>query len=342
MILLSWAVLERDFHNWQTCCDCDEQVIPGQDNRAIEALCWVNQRLFSAGLNGEVTEYDLEKLKPKYTVVAYGGPTWTISCNNQGTMLAVSKDDVHIASQCLFTQKVKASPDRVCSWSDCFLCQVGCEDGTVKMFEVLEESIQFQRNLDRQKGNRQPAGSVVLHISLHVHAVTYSNHVHCTFFFFFFLIQLCVLQHIYYLSLCDQWLICDLLGRIISLSWHPSGTLIAAGMMDMIRVFDAETGKKLQLLSWSDMYMLNLNSVYSLNVPHANTVTPQFLLLFFWLQAAPHIDYWWKGVQGHPGARTLWFGPLPSSLTTPSLVVILQGRSRSGTDSQELWSELTW
>lgn len=33
------------------------------------------------------------------------------------------------------------------------------------------------------------------------------------------------------------------LGRIISISWHPSGTLIAAGMMDMIRVFDVETGK---------------------------------------------------------------------------------------------------
>lgn len=124
-----------------------EKVIPGQDGRAIEALCWVGGRLFSAGLNGEITEYDLENLRPKYTMDAYGGPIWTISSNSQGTHLAV-----------------------------------GCEDGTVKIFEVLEETIQFQRNLDRQK------------------------------------------------------------GRIISLSWHPSGTQIAAGMMDMIRVFDAETG----------------------------------------------------------------------------------------------------
>ncbi|KAM7002635.1 U3 small nucleolar RNA-associated protein 4 homolog [Tautogolabrus adspersus] len=124
-----------------------EKVIPGQDGRAIEALCWVGQRLFSAGLNGEITEYDLENLRPRYTVEAYGGPIWTISSNSQGTHLAV-----------------------------------GCEDGTVKMFEILEERIQFQRNLDRQK------------------------------------------------------------GRIISLSWHPSGTLIAAGMMDMIRIFNVETG----------------------------------------------------------------------------------------------------
>lgn len=46
---------------------------------------------------------------------------------------------------------------------------------------------------------------------------------------------------------CCEFDLCDLLGRIISLSWHPSGTLIAAGMMDMIRIFDSETGEKTQL-----------------------------------------------------------------------------------------------
>lgn len=124
-----------------------EKVIPGRDGRAVESLCWVGRRLFSGGLNGEVTEYDLENLRPRYSVEAYGGPVWSISSNSQGTLLAV-----------------------------------GCEDGTVKMFEILDEKIQFQRNLDRQK------------------------------------------------------------GRIVSLSWHPSGAQLAAGMMDMIRIFDAETG----------------------------------------------------------------------------------------------------
>uniref|UniRef100_A0A8C7Q326 UTP4 small subunit processome component n=1 Tax=Oncorhynchus mykiss TaxID=8022 RepID=A0A8C7Q326_ONCMY len=118
-----------------------EKVIPGKDSRSTESLCWVGGRLFSAGLNGEITEYDLENLRPKYSLEAYGGPIWTIISNTQGTQLAI-----------------------------------GCEDGTVKLFEVLEEHIQFERNLDRQK------------------------------------------------------------GRIISLSWHPSGTHIAAGMMDMILV----------------------------------------------------------------------------------------------------------
>ncbi|XP_008410766.1 U3 small nucleolar RNA-associated protein 4 homolog [Poecilia reticulata] len=125
-----------------------EKIIAGRDGRSIEALCWVGCRLFSAGLDGEITEYDLENLRPRYSIEAYGGPIWTISSNSQGMQLAA-----------------------------------GCEDGTVKMFEVLEDRIQFQTNLSRQK------------------------------------------------------------GRIISLSWHPSGAQIAAGMMDMIKIFDSETGQ---------------------------------------------------------------------------------------------------
>lgn len=125
-----------------------EKVIPGRDGGTVEALCWVGPRLFGAGLNGAITEYDLENLRPRYSVEAYGGPIWTVSGDSAGTMLAV-----------------------------------GCEDGTVKMFEILDETIRFQRNLERQK------------------------------------------------------------GRIISLSWHPSGALIAAGMIDMIRIFNAETGR---------------------------------------------------------------------------------------------------
>lgn len=65
-------------------------MIPGRDGRTVEALCWAGGRLFSTGLNGEIVEYDLENLRTKYTVEAYGGPVWTISSNSQGTHLAVS------------------------------------------------------------------------------------------------------------------------------------------------------------------------------------------------------------------------------------------------------------
>lgn len=161
---------------------CQEKVIPGKDGRCVESLCWVGSRLFSAGLDGLIAEYDLENLRPKYTVETYGGPIWSISCNAEGTLLAV-----------------------------------GCEDGTVKLFEILDGWIQFQRNLDRQK------------------------------------------------------------GRIISLSWHPSGTKVAAGMMDMIKIFDVESGhathrllvergvgaaKNLDVVVWSLAFLSN-NTVIS-------------------------------------------------------------------------------
>lgn len=72
----------------------------------------MGERLFSAGLNGEITEYDLEKLRPKYTVEAYGGPIWTISCNSQETLLAVSDDSSHTV--CLEYVSVFECMDVVC------------------------------------------------------------------------------------------------------------------------------------------------------------------------------------------------------------------------------------
>ncbi|XP_064414664.1 U3 small nucleolar RNA-associated protein 4 homolog [Latimeria chalumnae] len=129
-----------------------EKVIPGNEARSIEAICWVgHDRLFSAGLNGEIIEYDLVRLCPKYTLDAFGGPIWALASNASNTHLAV-----------------------------------GCEDGSVKLFEILPEKIQFERNLDRQK------------------------------------------------------------GRILSLSWHKSGTQIAVGSLDVIRVFSVKSGHAVQ------------------------------------------------------------------------------------------------
>uniref|UniRef100_A0A8C5QY33 UTP4 small subunit processome component n=1 Tax=Leptobrachium leishanense TaxID=445787 RepID=A0A8C5QY33_9ANUR len=95
-----------------------EKVIPGDEKRSTEAICWAaDNRLFTVGLNGEIVEYDLEKLCVKYTLDAFGGPIWSISANASGSHLAVC-----------------------------------CEDGSVKLFSVAPERITFERNLDRQKG----------------------------------------------------------------------------------------------------------------------------------------------------------------------------------------------
>ncbi|XP_062997525.1 U3 small nucleolar RNA-associated protein 4 homolog [Elgaria multicarinata webbii] len=129
-----------------------EKVIPGHETRIPEALCWAaGDRLFGAGLSGDIVEYDLEKLHVKYSLDAFGGPIWSMAADPTGARLAV-----------------------------------GCDDGSVKLFHILPEGIQFEKQLDRQK------------------------------------------------------------ERITSLSWHPSGTKIAAGSIDLIRIFDIKSGHAAQ------------------------------------------------------------------------------------------------
>lgn len=48
------------------------------------------QRLFSAGLNGEIIEYDLQELTIKYAVDAFGGPIWSMAASPNGSQLLVS------------------------------------------------------------------------------------------------------------------------------------------------------------------------------------------------------------------------------------------------------------
>ncbi|XP_015666899.1 U3 small nucleolar RNA-associated protein 4 homolog [Protobothrops mucrosquamatus] len=125
-----------------------EKVVPGHEARAPEALCWAaGERLFGAGLGGAVVEFDLERLRVKSSLDAFGGPLWSMAASPSGAQLAV-----------------------------------GCEDGSVKLLQVGPDRIQFERQLDRQK------------------------------------------------------------ERILSLSWHPSGTKIAAGSIDCFYIFDIETG----------------------------------------------------------------------------------------------------
>ncbi|XP_002761151.1 U3 small nucleolar RNA-associated protein 4 homolog isoform X2 [Callithrix jacchus] len=138
-----------------------EKFFPGHESRATEALCWAEgQRLFSAGLNGEIIEYDLQALNIKYAMDAFGGPIWSMAASPSGSQLLV-----------------------------------GCEDGSVKLFQITPDKIQFERNFDRQK------------------------------------------------------------SRILSLSWRPSGTHIAAGSIDYISVFDVKSGSTVHKMIVDRQYM---------------------------------------------------------------------------------------
>ncbi|KAG0252120.1 U3 small nucleolar RNA-associated protein [Mortierella polycephala] len=121
-----------------------EKIIPGGKNTSVETLAWAHQttlteeddfwdsekekqvaikklvkaspRLFSAGLNAVVTEWDLATLKPKRSVDSHGGAVWCMATNHANTILAV-----------------------------------GCEDGCVRLFDIADGELTFIRSFDKQK-----------------------------------------------------------------------------------------------------------------------------------------------------------------------------------------------
>ena len=62
----------------------------GNANKSVEALVWCNGRLFSAGLNGFIYEYNLTSLQPKNQYAVTGGATWCLALSPKKQKLAVS------------------------------------------------------------------------------------------------------------------------------------------------------------------------------------------------------------------------------------------------------------
>ncbi|XP_032830639.2 U3 small nucleolar RNA-associated protein 4 homolog [Petromyzon marinus] len=128
-----------------------ERAIPGGSGREPEALCWAGAgRLFGAGLDGAILEYDLQRLRVRSRVDAFGGPVWCMAPDANGSRLAV-----------------------------------GCEDGSVKIFTVNIEGIQFEKNLELQKGRVvsiawHPSGARLATGSLDNIRVFDVNSGHCT------------------------------------------------------------------------------------------------------------------------------------------------------------------
>ncbi|KAI9598687.1 quinon protein alcohol dehydrogenase-like superfamily [Syncephalis fuscata] len=118
------------------------RTIPGGANEALETLAWAHQvipvedeadapediaeqkkqlirtppRLFSAGLNALVTEWDLDTLRPKARLDSMGGAVWCIAVNPQQTILAA-----------------------------------GCEDGCVRLFDIADGEFAYLRSFEPTK-----------------------------------------------------------------------------------------------------------------------------------------------------------------------------------------------
>ncbi|XP_002156689.4 U3 small nucleolar RNA-associated protein 4 homolog [Hydra vulgaris] len=90
--------------------------IPGQEGRTVEHLAWCDGRLFSGGMNSEIIEWNLELLKPLYQQDSYGGSVWSLKFS--------------------YSKKIVA---------------VGCEDGSIRLFDVLRNGIMYNRCLNKQE-----------------------------------------------------------------------------------------------------------------------------------------------------------------------------------------------
>ena len=91
-------------------------VVPSRVDRSIDSVTWCQSRLFTAGLEGELTEWDLESLTEKHIADANGGPVWCIAASNDKHFIAA-----------------------------------GCEDGSVRIFDVQFGGLEPTKTLDKQE-----------------------------------------------------------------------------------------------------------------------------------------------------------------------------------------------
>lgn len=70
-----------------------EEVIPGVEDHSIEDLVWQGQRLFYAGLHGNICELDLVKLQVKSSSPSNAGPVWCLTSNSAQTRLAAGTEE---------------------------------------------------------------------------------------------------------------------------------------------------------------------------------------------------------------------------------------------------------
>jgi len=154
------------------------KTIPGSGEPTVQVLLWarggrgVPERLFSAGLNGRLIEWDLQLLAPKHASHAYGGAVWSGAIHSRKTE---SGDVLTIALGCedgtirlfdvsdaqtgpLYSKALSRHSSRVLSvcWSpDGNLLASGGADGMIKLFDLINDGRNVLRITVENKGLRK-------------------------------------------------------------------------------------------------------------------------------------------------------------------------------------------
>ena len=136
-------------------------VIPGKLERSIDSVTWCNSRLFTAGLEGEVIEWDLESLTEKNRADATGGPVWCIAASRNKQLLAAGCEDGSIrlfdiqydAFEPLKTLDKQESRVLSLAWSKCGNTMVtGSTDGTIRVYNVKTGHVVSRISTDNLQG----------------------------------------------------------------------------------------------------------------------------------------------------------------------------------------------
>lgn len=68
------------------------RTIPGSSDFSVEAIGWAGERLFSAGLTGELVEWDLQASNVKQRLLLTGNAAWCLDVARNGQHLAVGTE----------------------------------------------------------------------------------------------------------------------------------------------------------------------------------------------------------------------------------------------------------
>lgn len=96
---------------------CLEKTIPKSPGNSIEGLAWAGERLFSAGLTGELVEWNLQTLKHRRIQHVTGNAIWCLDVNSAGTELAI-----------------------------------GTEEGYINIFDISDDQLVYKNLFDKQEG----------------------------------------------------------------------------------------------------------------------------------------------------------------------------------------------
>lgn len=146
-----------------------ELAIPGRDDSVISSLVWCQSisrscssgRLFSGGLDGSISEWDLVSLRQKTVVEAIGGSIWQMAAEplqraRDSRVESIQHDDDGDDGDDDDENGINSTTSGSDSEEELAVQRVaiGCDDGAIRIYVVRdsEEGMEYYRSFPRVKG----------------------------------------------------------------------------------------------------------------------------------------------------------------------------------------------